>query len=51
VTNEELREKLAVAGTKYDGHVTNGSLDEQMKVVLEQLRIACPVFYRDEERS
>ena len=51
MTNEELRERLAEAGTKYDGHVTNGSLDEQMKVVLEQLRGVCPAFYRDEERS
>jgi hypothetical protein len=29
----ELREALAVAGSKFDGHVTNGSLDEQMKVI------------------
>lgn len=28
-----LRERIAEAGWKYDGHVTNGSLDEIMKVI------------------
>jgi len=29
----ELREKIAEAAAKFDGHVTNGSLDEICKVV------------------
>ncbi len=28
-----LREQIAAAGSKYDGHITNGSLDEIMKVI------------------
>jgi hypothetical protein len=28
-----MKEALAVAGTKHDGHVTNGSLEEMAKVV------------------
>jgi hypothetical protein len=38
MTRVELREKLAEAGKKYDGHVTNGSLEEQMKVVIQANR-------------
>jgi hypothetical protein len=30
-------EKLAEAGSKFDGHVTNGSHLEQVKVVQEQI--------------
>lgn len=30
---EEWREKLSKAGFKYDGHVTHGSLEGQVKVV------------------
>ena len=48
---ELAREWLAEAGTKFDGHVTHGSLDEQMKILeryghlcaaeaLEQFRVA-----------
>jgi hypothetical protein len=33
MNREKLREALAQAGSKFDGHVTNGSLDEQMKVI------------------
>jgi len=32
-----VREKLHKAGTTYDGHVTNGSLDAQIKVIVEFL--------------
>ena len=32
---EEFVEKLAEAGTKFDGHVTHGSLTEQMKIITE----------------
>lgn len=47
---EELRERLAAAGKKFDGHVTEGSLNAQMEVVLEALTAACPAFYRDENK-
>lgn len=30
---EELKNALMEAGNKHGGHVTNGSLDEQLKVV------------------
>jgi hypothetical protein len=30
---DDLRERLAEAGKKHDGHVTNGSLNEQMKII------------------
>lgn len=30
---ERLREKLAEAGSKFDGHVTTGSLSEQIKIL------------------
>ena len=36
-TREELRERLAVEGKKFSGHVTNGSLDAQMVVVEEAI--------------
>lgn len=29
----DLKEELARAGKTYDGHVTHGSLEEQMKVI------------------
>jgi hypothetical protein len=48
---EELREQLAKAGKQYDGHVTIGSLEEQMKVVLKALTEACPAFYREEDKD
>ena len=28
-----LREQIAAAGKRYDGHITNGSLNEIMKVI------------------
>lgn len=31
---EELKKDLFEAGKKYDGHVTHGSLDELLKVVV-----------------
>jgi hypothetical protein len=46
---EEFRERLAEAGKKHDGHVTHGSLEEQMKVVLTILKEACPAFFRNDE--
>lgn len=33
-----MKEELHKAGTTFDGHVTNGSLDAQIKVVGEFLR-------------
>jgi Ca2+-binding EF-hand superfamily protein len=33
MTREELKDALTVAGTKHDGHITNGSLEELVKVV------------------
>ena len=30
---DNLKEKLHDAGIKFDGHVTHGSLEEQMKVI------------------
>ena len=50
MTTEELREKLTVAGNMHDGHVTNGSLAKQMKVIEELLRSVCPAFYESEEK-
>lgn len=43
---EQLRERLAKAGTQYDGHVTNGSLKAQMAVIEEELRanVETPCF-------
>ena len=35
MSEQELTERLAEAGKKYDGHVTNGSLAAQVRVVLE----------------
>jgi len=35
MTEQELTERLAEAGYKHDGHVTNGSLAAQMRVVSE----------------
>jgi hypothetical protein len=32
-----MREELHKAGTTYDGHVTNGSIESQMKVLKEFL--------------
>jgi hypothetical protein len=32
---KSLRERLSEAGNTFDGHVTNGSLDAQMKVIAE----------------
>lgn len=33
MSEPELREKLSEAGWKHDGHVTNGSLAAQMRVI------------------
>ncbi len=33
MTRDELIDGLTVAGNKFDGHVTNGSIQEQMKVL------------------
>lgn len=33
ITQAHLRELLAQSGSRYDGHVTNGSLSEQVLVV------------------
>jgi len=44
MTRDELIEALTVAGEKYDGHVTHGSVAEQMKVVdpiLQRLQRIC----------
>jgi hypothetical protein len=32
-TREQFIDALIMAGNKYDGHVTEGSLQEQMKVI------------------
>jgi len=37
MTREELREALSAAGSKFDGRVTHGSLEEQMKIIDEWL--------------
>jgi hypothetical protein len=37
MTRDEFKEKLATAGKTYDGHVTHGSIEAQMKVVDELL--------------
>lgn len=33
MTQEELKEALAVAGRQFDGHVTHGSIEAQIKVI------------------
>jgi hypothetical protein len=33
-----FKEQLQAAGTKFDGHVTNGSIETQMELVVELLR-------------
>ena len=33
VNIEQLREQLTEAGSKFDGHVTNGSIAAQLKIV------------------
>jgi len=33
MTIEQLREQLTEAGNKFDGHVTNGSIAAQLKLV------------------
>lgn len=40
IEQKAVREKLAEAGKKFDGHVTHGSLNEQMEVVLAALQSA-----------
>jgi UDP:flavonoid glycosyltransferase YjiC (YdhE family) len=32
---EEFKDKLTAAGMKFDGHVTHGSIEEQLKVINE----------------
>lgn len=34
----ELREKLTEAGNKFDGHVTIGSMEEQLKVIDQYIK-------------
>jgi hypothetical protein len=36
--SEEFINALREAGFKFDGHVTNGSLEEQLKVIREFLK-------------
>lgn len=38
--NEELREALSSAGALFDGHVTHGSLEAQLAVVIEAVQAA-----------
>lgn len=38
IEQKAVREKLAEAGKKFDGHVTHGSLNEQMEVVAAAIR-------------
>ena len=40
-TRKGLMDALHKAGTKFDGHVTNGSLLEQMKIVDLYARSLC----------
>jgi hypothetical protein len=36
MSESELREALSTAGTRFDGHVTHGSLDAQMALILAE---------------
>ena len=38
VIRETLKDKLTEAGNKFDGHVTHGSLEEQLKIIDELIR-------------
>jgi hypothetical protein len=39
MTREELKEALSQAGSTFDGHVTNGSIEAQMQVIEECFRL------------
>jgi hypothetical protein len=48
-TRKGLMDALHKAGTKFDGHVTNGSLLEQMKIVDLYARSLCPGLFGETE--
>jgi len=39
-----LRDRLTEAGNKFDGHVTNGSIEEQLKIVREIVVEMCAEY-------